>query len=110
MLKILSIALLLSVFNAHAGLQAIKGSKSKITITDSAYDSVINSNRPACVKNGGSVIGVNEAFNALRLKSRDCSEGDAALANHEAMGIKVTVFKFQELSLKKRKEIIGKNF
>jgi hypothetical protein len=106
--SIVLVTVALVSFNSFAGLQAIKGSNGKITITDAAYDSVINGNSPACVKDGGSVIGVNEAFNTAKLKSRDCSNGDAAAAKHEALGLKVTVFKLAELSLAKRKEILNR--
>ena len=106
MRSILLVSLMTLSFNSFAGLQAIKGSNGKITIQDSAFDSAINGKNPACVKDGGSVLCVNDGFNSLGLKSRDCSEGDGALAKHEALGIKVTVMKLKELSLAKRKYVM----
>lgn len=53
--------------------------------------------KPACVKDGGSVKAANAAFVKAGLKTRDCSQGEKTLAKHAKLGIKVYVIACYQL-------------
>lgn len=102
MKKILFGVLILGAFQVSADVDGLKAYKSKtgkgVTISDQAFLTAVKSKEPLCVKDGSSVIKMNDAFENMGLKYRDCSQGDGALRKHQALGFKVTVIKLSELS------------
>lgn len=97
---------------AHAQVDGLKAYKSKtgnsIELADDAFIKAVNGKTPVCVKDGGRVISVNDTFESMELKSRDCSSSDANLKKYKALGYEVTVIKLSELSPRMIKAVMGK--
>ena len=110
MKNLVMIAFILGALNVSAiELQAYKDtSTGDVTISDSAVESTWSSNTPACLKDGSKILGVNKVFKSMRLGYRDCSNGNAAMKKHKALGYKVTVIKLAELSDAKIREVLKK--
>lgn len=110
MKKIICVMLVLGSFQVRAEIDGLKAYKSKtgkgVTISDEAFLKAVKSKEPLCVKDGSSVIKMNDAFEDMGLKYRDCSQGDGAIKKHTALGFRVTVIKLSELSPKMIKAVL----
>lgn len=102
MKTIFCMIMVISSLSVRAEIDGLKAYKSKtgkgITITDESFLKAVRSKEPLCVKDGPSVIKMNDAFENLGLKYRDCSQGEGTVKKHQALGFKVTVIKLSELS------------
>lgn len=102
MKKFMLSVLILGTFQVSAEVDGLKAYKSKtgkgVTISDQAFLQAVKSKEPLCVKDGSSVIKMNDAFENMGLKYRDCSQGEGATKKHQALGFRVTVIKLSELS------------
>lgn len=98
-------------FNAMAlDIYKVTSTSTKTTIIpDSEVERVWSGSAPACLKDGGQLIGFNKAGKNMGLKYRDCSQGDAAVRKHKALGYSVTVIKLSELSDAKIREVMKRN-
>lgn len=103
-------ALVLLSVNSYAfKIQSYKTTGSSITVIDAkTVTDAFNSNVPFCLKEGGKVITVNDAFLANKLVYADCSTSDKRLRIHKAEGIKVNVFKLSSLPMDMIKSIKAK--
>lgn len=110
MKSLFTIALItLSVSAFSMDLQAYKdGSSNTVTLSDSSVEQVWASSTPACLKDGSKILGVNKEFKNKGLGYRDCSNGQAAIRKHKALGYNVTVIKLAELSDQKIREVLKK--
>lgn len=99
MKKLLTIAALIACVNSHAfELQGYKSTSGKtIRLTEATVNKLYASTEPLCVKDGGRIVTVNNAFKAKGLGFRDCSSSDAARITQAALGYKVNVIKLHEL-------------
>lgn len=111
MKNLISAVMVLGMFNAYAEIDGLKAYKSKtgknVEISDEAFLKAVKSKEPLCVKDGSSVIKMNDAFENMRLKYRDCSQGEATVKKHRALGFNVTVIKLSELSPRMIKAVLG---
>jgi hypothetical protein len=98
------------ITNSYAlELLSYKDTNTGVTvISRQAVESAWASNEPACLKEGAKIVGVNNAFRSNNLGYRDCSNSAKRKRIHQAMAIKVNVFKLSELPTEMIKEIKSK--
>ena len=78
-----------------------------IRYPDAEVERIWSAAKPACLKDGAKLLGVNKAFKAARLGYRDCSTSANARIKQQAMGFEVAVIKLTELSDAKIKQVLG---
>ena len=100
-------AAIVSQVQAAEMLNLTRTSGTIATVDDSSFEKVWGGSKPACIKDGGSVLKVNQAYVSAGLKSRDCSASPAAIKKNELLGRSVTVFKVAELSPKYARQAMG---
>lgn len=110
MIKLFLTCLVVLSFQANAiELLGYKDTGSGVTVlSKESVNAVWNSDQPACLKEGGKILGVNKAYRAASLTYADCSTTEKRKRIHKAQGINVTVLKLSELPMDMIKEIKSK--
>jgi len=103
-MKTILFSLLLGMtLTSHAvevvGLKNFKTVKSGTLpdLTASEVRAMWASSNPACIKDGGRVLAVNQAFNKSGFKSSQCASSEAKKKMHRKLGITVYVIKAYQL-------------
>lgn len=109
MTKLLLVLSVIVSFNVSAmELLSHKNTVTGITkLADSAVESLWASDKPACLKDGSTLIGVNAAFRKKALKYADCSSSSNAMEKQRMLGYEVAVVRFVELSDSMGKKVKG---
>lgn len=109
MIKLFLTCLVVLSFQANAiELLGYKADNSGFVYTKATIDKLWSSDQPACLKEGGKILGVNKAYKNASLKYQDCSSTEKRKRIHKAQGISVTVVKLSELPMEMIKEIKSK--
>jgi len=93
---------------ANITLLPYKDDATAVEYQQSAVEAVWNSEKPACIKDGAKLKGVNAAFKKAGLGYRDCSNSDANKRKQRKGGYTVTVFKVDLLHTPLFKQVMGK--